>query len=727
MKRFRRNKKPVTKGIAKVPVIMQMADTECGAACLAMIMAYYGKWVPLIEVCTECDVSIDGAKAGNIMRAAHNYGMKANAYRYGGKSILKKGSFPCIVFWDFCHFVILNGFRNGKAYLNDPARGMYTVSMEEFDKSFTGFCINLEPGENFVQDGKRENIWEFVRKRLEGSMSGVLFFVVTMIIASLIGIIRPGLLRIYMDVFLSGKSPQIFSWFIIGLFLLAAAEIVSEMIKAVYSFRINGKIDIVGETTFLWSVIHKPMQFYSQRMPGDIQQRQEINATVSGSIVNTLAPLAVNAGMAVFYLVVMLRYSMILSAIGLFSILINVFMARIISKKRIDITRRQVRDAGRMNGMTLAGIEQIETIKASGAENSYFETWEGYQASVNTEAVRFTRLNAFLGIIPELVSSLAGIGILAVGALYTMDGKFTVGMIMSFSALMTAFMNPVKSVIVSGQTLQEMRTQMERINDVMQYPDEENLLNEYPDTEKDQTKLKGKVELKNVTFSYSRLGEPVLKDFSLSIEAGKSIAIVGASGCGKSTIVKLIAGLYKPQHGEILYDGMHREQINEKVFRDSLAIVDQDVFIFKDTIDNNIRMWNESIDQYSVVLAAQDARIHDDIMARDKDYRSRLTEGGKELSGGQKQRLEIARVLSVNPSIIILDEATSALDSKTEYEVMRSIESRNATCIIVSHRLSIIRDCDEIIVMDKGNIAERGTHQQLYKSGGIYKELISNE
>ena len=727
MKRFRRNKKPVTKGIAKVPVIMQMADTECGAACLAMIMAYYGKWVPLIEVCTECDVSIDGAKAGNIMRAAYNYGMKANAYRYGGKSILKKGSFPCIVFWDFCHFVILNGFRNGKAYLNDPARGMYTVSMEEFDKSFTGFCINLEPGENFVQDGKRENIWEFVRKRLEGSMSGVLFFVVTMIIASLIGIIRPGLLRIYMDVFLSGKSPQIFSWFIIGLFLLAAAEIVSEMIKAVYSFRINGKIDIVGETTFLWSVIHKPMQFYSQRMPGDIQQRQEINATVSGSIVNTLAPLAVNAGMAVFYLVVMLRYSMILSAIGLFSILINVFMARIISKKRIDITRRQVRDAGRMNGMTLAGIEQIETIKASGAENSYFETWEGYQASVNTEAVRFTRLNAFLGIIPELVSSLAGIGILAVGALYTMDGKFTVGMIMSFSALMTAFMNPVKSVIVSGQTLQEMRTQMERINDVMQYPDEENLLNEYPDTEKDQTKLKGKVELKNVTFSYSRLGEPVLKDFSLSIEAGKSIAIVGASGCGKSTIVKLIAGLYKPQHGEILYDGMHREQINEKVFRDSLAIVDQDVFIFKDTIDNNIRMWNESIDQYSVVLAAQDARIHDDIMARDKDYRSRLTEGGKELSGGQKQRLEIARVLAVNPSIIILDEATSALDSKTEYEVMRSIESRNATCIIVSHRLSIIRDCDEIIVMDKGNIAERGTHQQLYKSGGIYKELISNE
>ena len=727
MKINRRNRKPVTDGIAKVPVIMQMADTECGAACLAMIMAYYGKWVPLIEVCAACDVSIDGSKGGNIMRAAQNYGMKAKAFRYGGKSIMKKGSFPCIIFWDFYHFVVLNGFRNGKAYLNDPARGLFTVSLEEFDKSFTGFCINLEPGETFVQDGKRESIWGFARKRMQGSMSGVLFFVLTMIIASLIGIIRPGFMRVFMDVFLSGKNPKIFVWFIIGLFLLAAAEIISEMIKAVYSFRINGKIDILGETSFLWSVIHKPMQFYAQRMPGDIQQRQEINASVSASIVNTLAPLTVNAGMAVFYLLVMFRYSLILSAFGLLSIMINLFMARIISKKRIGITRRQIRDAGRLNAMTLAGIEQIEIIKASGAENGFFEAWEGYQASVNTEAVRFARLNAYLGIIPELVSSLAGIGVLAVGVMYTMNGQFTIGAIMSFNALMTAFMNPAKSMISSGQTLQEMRTQMERINDVMEYPDEETLMTEYPDTEEEPYKLKGKVELKNVTFSYSRLGEPVLKDFSLSIEAGRRIAIAGSSGCGKSTIVKLIAGLYRPQQGEILYDGKHREQISEYVFHDSLAIVDQDVFLFEDTVDNNIRMWNESIDQYSVVLAAQDARIHDDIMNREKDYRSKLTEGGRDLSGGQKQRIEIARVLAVNPSIIILDEATSALDSKTEYEVMRSIENRNATCIIVSHRLSIIRDCDEIIVLDKGKIAERGTHQQLYNAGGIYKTLISNE
>ena len=395
--------------------------------------------------------------------------------------------------------------------------------------------------------------------------------------------------------------------------------------------------------------------------------------------------------------------------------------------KRINMTRVQVRDAGKLASATLKGISMAETIKASGAENGFFRRWSGYQASVNTQDVKFTRMNSTLGIIPALISSFANYFVLFSGIRFAMDGNFTIGMITVFQGFLGSFMGPVTTLIGAGQTIQEMRTDMERVEDVMQFPDDPFLKEESVVENEDYSKLSGNVEVKNVTFGYSRLGEPVIKDFSMSLKPGSRVAIVGPSGCGKSTLSNLISGLYKPWSGEILFDGKPISEINRSVFTGSVAVVDQEIILFEDTIAANIRMWDESIADFEVILAARDAQIHDDILRRPGGYHGKLTENGKDLSGGQRQRLEIARVLAQDPSIIILDEATSALDAKTEYNVVKAICDRGITCIVIAHRLSTIRDCDEIIVLEKGVVVERGTHDELYAAGGAYTELVTSE
>ena len=718
-------KHPLTKGVAKVPVVMQMEALECGAASLAMVCAYYNKWIPLEQIRVDCGVSRDGAKAKNLLVAARSYGFTAKGYRYEPDDLKKNGKFPCIIHWNFNHFVVLDGFKGKKAVINDPAKGNYTVSMETFDKSFTGICLMFEPNENFVPSGKRKSVLSFAVKRLSGAKVAVAFVVFTTLISALIGVITPAFSRIFMDRLLTHESPDWFYPFLIALSAMSALQLVISALETYYSNRINGKLATVGSSTFLWKVLHLPMEFFSQRLAGDIQGRQGSNAGIANSVVNTFTPLALNAIMMVFYLVVMIRYSWILTLVGLSSLVINAWMSSIISKKRVNITRVSMRDAGKLAGATVAGVEMIETIKASGAENGFFERWAGYQASVNAQKVKYAKINQYLGMIPSVVSTITRIVVLTLGVWFAMEGTFTVGMIMAFQGVLSSFSAPATTFISAGQTIQEMRTQMERVEDVMEYREDDCYKTEVK--EESFAKLKGNIELKNITFGYSRLSDPVIKDFSLNIKPGQRVALVGTSGCGKSTISKLVSGLYQPWSGEILYDGKHLSEIDRDVFTGSLAVVDQEIALFEGTIAENIKMWDNSIEDFEMIMAARDSQLHEEIMRRDGGYNYRIAEGGKDFSGGQRQRLEIARVLAQDPSIIILDEATSALDAKTEYDLVKAVKDRGITCIVVAHRLSTIRDCDEIIVLDHGVTVERGTHEELYAKGGKYTQLVSND
>lgn len=722
-----KRKAPVKTGAAHVPVIMQMEALECGAACLAMVLAYYQKWIPLEQVRYDCGVSRDGSNMKNVYLAAQHYGLDVHGYRMEPEGLKENGTFPCIIHWEFNHFVVLDGFKGGKAILNDPARGIVKLSMEEFDEGFTGLVLTFAPGENFEPSGKRRSTLEFARKRLKGAAPAVAFVVLTSVISYLFEIIRPVMTRIFYDRLLTGQAPEWFYPFLTALVALTAFQLIVQWASTVYNLKINGKMAIEGNASYMWKILRLPISFFSQRMTGDIMQRQGTNASIASTLVKTVAPLVLNTFMMIFYLVIMIRYSVLMTLVGIASLAINMGVANYMARKRINLTRVMLRDEGKLASATMAGISQTETIRASGAEAGFFRKWSGYQASVNTQQVKFDTLTARISVIPDFISTASNYLVMFLGVRLAMDNQFTIGMITIFQGLLASFMGPATMLVEAGQTIQEMRTEMERVEDVMQYPDDPAVTDREEAADGDYSKLKGEVELKHVTFGYSRLGEPTVTDFSMHLKSGSRVAIVGASGCGKSTVSKLITGLYQPWEGEILFDGKPADRIPRSVFTGSVAMVDQDIVLFEDTIANNIRMWDESIADFEVILAARDAQIHDDILQRPGGYQSKLIENGRDLSGGQRQRLEIARVLAQDPSIVILDEATSALDAKTEYELVKAVKDRGITCIVVAHRLSTIRDCDEIIVLEKGKVVERGTHAELYARGGVYAELVTSE
>ena len=719
---------PVTKGAARVPVIIQREALECGATSLGMVLAYFGKWVTPEQLRLDCGVGRDGSSAKNIIKAARNYGLEARAFRTEPEELKKRGVFPCILHWNFVHFVVLCGFRGGKAVINDPDRGRIAVDWEEFDRSFTGVCLTFRPGENFVPDGKRRSVVKFAKQRLHRMGGAFAFIALTSLIASVVGILTPAFTSMFADYLLTGEYDDLLLPFIIALSAVFAVQFITALIQKWRLTALESKLRSVANASFMWHVLRLPVEFFSQRMAGDISARQSKNESIAYSLIQQLAPLLFNLILLVVYLAIMINYSLILTLIGVASIVLNMFVSLLVSRKRVNITKVQVRGEGNLSGQTISGIEMIETIKSSGAENGFFEKWAGYQATVNTSSVKFSKLNSYLGSLPSIISTLADVAILITGIWLIIDGQFTSGALLAFQGFMTSFSTPVNDLIGVGQSVQEMRTDMDDIEDIMSYP------TDVPDRIEDEivegesyNKLSGAIVMKDVTFGYSRLDPPLIEHFDLTLEPGKSVAFVGPSGCGKSTLSKLITGLYKPWSGEILYDGRRREDINRAVFTGSIAVVDQDIILFNDTIANNIKMWDTSIEDFEMIMAARDAQLHESIMLRDGGYNHVILDGGKDFSGGERQRMEIARVLAQDPTVIVMDEATSALDAKTEFDVTNAIKQRGVTTVVVAHRISAIRDCDEIVVLDGGKVVERGTHAQLMQQNGLYARLITSE
>ena len=575
---------------------MQMEALECGAASLAMILAYYKKWVPLEQVRSDCGVSRDGSKASNIVKAARSYGLEVKAHRYSVKAVKEKVIYPAIIHWNFNHFVVLCGFTKNAAVINDPARGTIKVTMEEFDHSFTGICIEFAPGENFEKGGKPENILKFLSTRLSNTKSSILFVMLTAALASFVGLITPVFSRIFTDQILPGSNQDWLLTLCVAMFLTAVFRMIVGFLNEIYLYKIKGKLAIVSNASFMWHMLHLPMSFFSQRMVGDLAGRQKLNDQIAETLISKLAPVFIQIMLLFFYFIIMLRYSILLTVVGCVAICLNLIVSQIASHMRIETTRVRLRDEGKVNSATMSGIDMIESIKSSGAENGFFERWAGFQASANAQAVKQSRNDSVFLSIPVLLQDLSNAAILTIGVWLIMQGHFSVGMLIAFQSLIQQFMVPVESLLDIGQSIQEMRTSMERVQDVMKYPVDSSYIKTVTEDDfSEYEKLSGSIELRHVTFGYSKLEEPLLKDFSMVIHPGDKIAFVGPSGCGKSTIAKLISGLYEPWEGEILYDGKKRSEIPKESFSGSLSVVDQDITLFEDSISENIKMWDKSM------------------------------------------------------------------------------------------------------------------------------------
>lgn len=711
--------------VKKVPVIMQMEALECGAASLGMVLAYWKRWLPLERLREDCGVSRDGSNALNVIRAARKYGLEAKGFRMEPEQVRTMET-PAILHWNFCHFVVLDGFRGKRAYLNDPARGRVEVEEEEFDRSFTGIVLTFHPGSDFRPGGRPTSVLSFVRKRLRGAWQAFLFTLLVGALLAFTGLLAPVFSQFFMDDILSGRNP---GWFKPFIWLLAGLVLFQFVVQAIQGFRwvtYQAKLAAEANASFMWHVLHLPIGFFQQRYAGDLVSRQESNQQIVSNLIQQIAPTFVNILLLLVYLFVMQRYSPPLTVVGVAAALLNIVSTRYIAERRLNMGRVLERDEGKLSGVTMGSIEGMETIKAAGAELGFFQRWSGYFAAKLNSEVAMHHLSIHLGIVPELLKQLSSSVILGLGAYLIVKGELTIGMLTAFQGFMNSFLDPLNKLVNTGKTLIETRTQMERVEDVYRYKrdvEDESLAEPISGT----GKLGGEVELRDVTFGYNPLGKPMIEGLSLTLKPGGSVALVGSSGCGKSTVAKLVSGLMEPWSGEILFDGKLRREIPRSVFVNSVAMVNQDILLFEDTIANNVKIWDRSIEDFAMIMACRDAQIYRDIMVRPDAFNGRLTENGSNLSGGQRQRLEIASALAREPVVLILDEATSALDAETEGKVMRAIRQAGISLIIIAHRLSTIRDCDEIIVLDKGHVMERGTHDALVRQEGAYVRLMRND
>jgi NHLM bacteriocin system ABC transporter peptidase/ATP-binding protein len=709
----------------RTPTVIQMEAVECGAAALGTILGYYGKFVPLEALRVACGVSRDGSKANNVLKAARNYGLVAEATREDPASI-QKIKLPVIVFWNFNHFLVVEGFnpRKGRVYLNDPATGPRTVTFDEFDKAFTGVTLSFEPGDSFRPGGTRHGALPALANRLGGSKPALIYIMLVSLLLLIPGLVLPTFTRIFIDdVLVSGHDwiPAL----LIGLGTTAILMALLTYLQRRFLLLLETRLALLWSARFFWHLFRLPMNFFSQRYAGELGTRVTTNDTLAVFLSSDLATNGINLLLIVFYGVLMLQYDIPLTLIGLAIAGLNLLALQLIARRRTDTNQRLLLERGKLTGVSMQGLQLIETLKAGGLESDFFAQWGGQLAKTTNAEQELGFSSELLSAAPVFLTFANTALILLIGGLRVMDGYLTLGMLVAFQTLMTSFMAPITGLVNLGGKFQETIGDMKRLDDVMRYEEDQQYSQQTQDLNRTAIKLDGYVELKNVTFGYSQLEPPLIVDFNLSLKPGMRVALVGGSGSGKSTVAKLVTGLYPVWSGEILFDGKPVNELPRNVVHNSVAMVDQDIFLFEGTIRENLTLWDKSIDEATLVRATKDAAVHDVVAARTGGYDHFIEEGGRNFSGGQRQRLEIARALMTDPSILVMDEATSALDPVTEKQIDENLRRRGCTCLIIAHRLSTIRDADEIIVLENGKVVQRGTHHDLYQMGGAYARLIS--
>ncbi|MEI6454369.1 MAG: NHLP family bacteriocin export ABC transporter peptidase/permease/ATPase subunit, partial [Actinomycetes bacterium] len=642
----------------KTPTIMQMEAVECGAASLAMILGYHGRWVPLEELRVKCGVSRDGSKASNVMKAARSYGLTSKGFNKEPEN-LRTMSLPMIVFWNFNHFLVVEGFRNGKVYLNDPAAGPRVVSDEEFDLSFTGVVLTFEAGAEFKKGGQPQSVLAALKRRFVGLNDAIAYLVLVGVALVLPGLVVPVFTSVFIDKLLISGMESWLKPLLLGIVITALLRIALTWLESYYLLRVRTQIALASASKFFWHVLRLPVEFYTQRSPGEISSRVGINDKVAGMLSGDLARAFLAVIQAVFFAALMLFYDVWLTLISIVVVSINIFVLRQVAQKTKEASQKLAIDGGKVYGATMSGLQVMETVKSSGGESSFFSKWAGYQAKYVNSEQAMARVGLVMGSVPALLTVLNGLLILGVGGLRVIDGHLSIGMLVAFQSLAASFTGPVQSLVGLGKKMLEVQGDMNRLDDVMQYR-EDPWLNRGPLPQahggRVAAKLAGKVELNNISFGYNPAGSALVENFNLVLNPGERVAIVGPSGCGKSTISRLVMGLYEPWGGSIKFDDQPREAFGRYEFFNSVALVDQDIVLFEGSIRDNLSMWDKSVSDQDIMQAAKDACIHDVIMSRPGGYDSKLAEDGVNMSGGQRQRLEIARALATNPRILVMDE-----------------------------------------------------------------------
>ena len=710
---------------ARTPTVFQMEAVECGAASLSMILSYYGRVTPLEKLRISCGVSRDGSTAKNILIAAREFGLVAQGWKKELDALWDIGK-PAIIFWNFNHFVVLEGVGAKGCWLNDPATGRRRVTWDEMDTSFSGIALTFDVTPDFTKGGEPPSVVKMLSQQLSGSERALTFLVLCGLAMVVPGLVIPTFLRVFVDDVLVAHLEGWLRPLLIAMTLTVAVRVALGWLQQKYIRRLQTRLLVTNTTAFFEHVLHLPIEFFSQRYSGDIATRVGINDQVAIFVSRKLAGAVINATLALFFVALMLAYSVPLTSIGLVVAAIIVICTRYVGAVQVDGSKRLLQEQSKVNGVAMGGLTTIETLKATGGETDLFARWAGYVAKSVTIQQQLERTTIALATVPALLNQMAFVTILCVGGSLVIKGSMSMGELVAFQSLMASFLTPVIALSALATETQSMAGNLSRLDDVMRYPVDEWSMSHVEDTVAAFAgeRLRGEVELRNVTFGYSRLAPPLIENFSLHLLPGSRVALVGGSGSGKSTIAKLVSGLYQPWSGEILFDGQPMSALPRTMFTSSVSVVDQDISMYQGTLRDNLTLWDRTVPEADVVRAAKDALIHNEIAARPGSYLSMVQEGGTNFSGGQRQRLEIARALANQPRVLILDEATSALDPLTEQRIEQHLRRRGCTCIVVAHRLSTIRDADEIIVLTKGKVIQRGTHETLMREeAGLYATL----
>lgn len=712
----------------KTPTIIQMELAECGAASLGIVLGYFGKYLTLEELRIRCGVSRDGSNAQNIFSAAESYGLITEAYKMELDG-LKEVQGPAILYWGFNHFVVFEGWVKNKIYINDPNTGPRTITLEELDREFTGVVLTFKPGASFKKSGRPDSLIQTYVNRIKWFKPTITFLVLTGFGLILPGLALPTLIRIFVDNIFIGEMRSWQSVIILALAVTLLFTGILTFLQSYYLNRLQQKLSIIFSSKFLWHILRLPMSYYSQRFGGEIAYRMTLNNEVAASITGPLATTIIDFVLVAFYGFLMFRYDAMIALIAVVFAIVNIFVMIVINNSRKNAFACLQQDLGKSLGISIDALQSIETVKSMGSESDFFTRWAGYYAKTINANQNIGKKDIYLTVIPQLLQGLTIACLLYIGAWRVIEGDLTIGMLMALQSIVIAFLLPINRFVDFGMLIQNTKIMINRLDDVLNnaidvcYHKNKKALQ----LDKLPLKLAGHLEFQNVSYGYSPLDPPLIENFSFKLNPGQRVALVGHSGCGKSTVAKLATYLRHPWSGTVLYDSKPFDAYPREFLNRSMASVDQEIFLFAGSIRDNLTLWDRTIPEERLIRACKDACIHEDIISRPDGYDTLLDEKGRNLSGGQRQRLEIARALIQDPTILVMDEATSALDSETEKIVMNNIYRRGCTCIIIAHRLSSIKECDEIIVFQKGVVKQRGSHEALKNQEGLYRELTLKE